>query len=227
MTREELKQHLRSQTCYTCYYRRDTPLPVSCVVKHDDWIRGIAASLPTSWTCENWLNKVDGRWSGKTNLSKRDYLELEAYARAQMEQDNTMETSAGCIVVKIYNGVPHVLITMAAGSWSHKWGFPKGLTEPGEDLKKAAARETKEETGITPSILDYLGSELTANKKKTVHAYIALVDSGEIDGKKAVNVQLAEIAEARFIPIDDVMEIVYPYQRPLFEKAKAYIEKEL
>src|ERR1700736_1006511 len=47
---------------------------------------------------------------------------------------------------------------------SPRWGIPKGVAEPGETLRAAAARELLEETGLTvaPDALAELG----------VHAYL-------------------------------------------------------
>lgn len=138
------------------------------------------------------------------------------------------EISAGCIVVKTYNGIPHVLLVHAAGNWKNKkFGFPKGRVENGEDLKSAAARESKEETGITSDVLDYIGSTKIKKSKKTVHAFMALYQSGPLDGKKATNFQREEVDVAKFYPIDKAIEMVYSYQKPLLEKAKKYIEEEL
>lgn len=138
------------------------------------------------------------------------------------------ETSAGCIVVKTYNGVPHVLLVHAAGSWKNKkFGFPKGRVEDGEDIKRAAERETKEESGITPDILDYIGSAKTKKAKKTVHAFIAFYKSGPLDGKKATDYQREEVDVAKFYPIKKAVDMVYAYQKPLLEKAKKYIEENL
>lgn len=136
------------------------------------------------------------------------------------------ETSAGCIIVKTYNGVPHVLLVHAAGNWKNKqFGFPKGRTEDGEDIERAAIRETKEETGITPDVLEHLGSAKTKKTKKTVHAFMALYKSGSLDGKKATDFQREEVDIAKFYPLDKAIEMVYAYQKPLMEKAKEYVKE--
>jgi 8-oxo-dGTP diphosphatase len=137
-----------------------------------------------------------------------------------------MVISAGCVVMKVFNGEPHVLMTHSAGNWQNKlFGIPKGHVEQGEDLKEAALRETKEETGITAEIIDYLGS--VKKPGKTVHAYIALYKSGSLDGKKAIDYQRSEIDVAKFYPVDQAVEMSYTYQRELLKKAKEYIETEM
>lgn len=137
-----------------------------------------------------------------------------------------MIESSGCVVVKAYNGVPHVLLVHAAGNWGNKrFGFPKGHVEENEELEITAARETEEETGISPDILEYLGSANTKRSKKVVHAFIAFYKSGTLDGKKAVNFQKEEVDVAKFYPIDRAVEMVYAYQKPLLEKAQKYIKE--
>ena len=37
------------------------------------------------------------------------------------------------------------------------WVLPKGTMEEGEDYKETALREVREETGVTPSIIKYIG----------------------------------------------------------------------
>jgi predicted NUDIX family NTP pyrophosphohydrolase len=138
------------------------------------------------------------------------------------------EQSAGCVVIKHFNGVPHVLLAHAAGNWKPPlklMGIPKGHVEAGEDIKRAAARETYEEVGIKPDILDYLGS-VTTNQGKKVHGYIALMKSGELDGKKATKLHRFEIDYAKFFPIEEAVSMVYAYQRPLIQRAIEYIERE-
>jgi predicted NUDIX family NTP pyrophosphohydrolase len=137
-----------------------------------------------------------------------------------------MDRSAGCIIIKHFNGVPHVLLAHAAGNWRSKlMGFPKGHVDEGEDLKKTAIREVQEEVGVTATILDKLG-EVKTKRGKQVTAFVALYKSGRLDGKKALDLQKEEVDWAKFYPIDQAIDMVYSYQKPLFQKAKAYIEKE-
>lgn len=55
------------------------------------------------------------------------------------------ETSAGGVVFRLTDGVPHFLLIRD----SHRnWGFPKGHIEEGEEPAGAATREVTEETGV-------------------------------------------------------------------------------
>jgi len=137
-----------------------------------------------------------------------------------------MEESAGCIIIKHFNGIPHVLLAHAAGNWRTKlMGFPKGHVDESESLEKAAIRETREEVGIVPDIINYLGSVKT-KKGKRVHAYLAFMKSGKLDGKKAIDLHKEEIDYAKFFPLENADQLVYTYQRPLIQKAKEYVERE-
>lgn len=63
------------------------------------------------------------------------------------------------------------------------WVLPKGTVEPGEGYKDTAAREVKEETGVTAAIIRYIGktnytftvSDDMVNKQ--VHWYLMMADS--------------------------------------------------
>jgi ADP-ribose pyrophosphatase YjhB (NUDIX family) len=57
----------------------------------------------------------------------------------------SVETSAGGVVVRSINGVPHVLIIRDPYK---KWGLPKGHVEEGEEPPETALREVSEETGL-------------------------------------------------------------------------------
>jgi len=54
--------------------------------------------------------------------------------------------SAGGVVIRVLEGVPHVLVIRDPYK---KWGLPKGHTEVGETLPETALREVTEETGLS------------------------------------------------------------------------------
>lgn len=56
-----------------------------------------------------------------------------------------IETSAGGVIYRVMEGVPHVLLIRDA--YEH-WGLPKGHLEEGETPDAAALREAEEETGL-------------------------------------------------------------------------------
>lgn len=56
-----------------------------------------------------------------------------------------VESSAGGVVVRTIEGVPHGLVIRDPYK---KWGLPKGHTEPGESPRQTALREVREETGL-------------------------------------------------------------------------------
>lgn len=63
------------------------------------------------------------------------------------------------------------------------WVLPKGTVEEGEEYKETAIREVQEETGVTASIIKYVGkSQYTFNTpqntvQKDVHWYLMMSDS--------------------------------------------------
>ena len=63
------------------------------------------------------------------------------------------------------------------------WVLPKGTVEVGEEYKETALREVKEETGVSASIIKYIGkSQYSFNTMndmihKNVHWYLMMADS--------------------------------------------------
>ena len=136
-----------------------------------------------------------------------------------------MKVSSGCAVIKYYLGVPHILLVVPSGYLrGKKFGIPKGLLEDGEDPLAAAIRETYEETGIKPLVLNKL-TEVYNKKKKKVIVYIALYESGELNDKNAINIQKSEIEVAQFIPLKCSEKLIYEYQKPIITSAIDYINK--
>lgn len=131
------------------------------------------------------------------------------------------ELSAGGIVYKKIKSGVLWLITQHS---QHKgWGFPKGIIgdeDENEKMEDAALREVGEEGGIKARIIDdkpvsvnykYKTDEYLVNKK----VYYFLMEY--ISGDPADHDW--EVAEAKFIPTDDVLKtLTYDTDKEAFEK---------
>ncbi len=127
-----------------------------------------------------------------------------------------MERSAGGVVVRVLDGVPHVLVIRDP---YQNWGLPKGHLENGEGSGEAAVREVGEETGLADLTL---GPELATidwyfrSGGKLIHKFCAFYLMRSADGDtvpeaaegitECVWLTLGE-AEAR-ISYDNAREVV-------------------
>lgn len=101
------------------------------------------------------------------------------------------------------------------------WGLPGGVTEPGERVEETAAREVREEVGLTCHKLTlfgvYSGPELHYRYPNgdEVHnvsvSYLCRDFSGEI------KVEPTEGKAAAFFAIDDLPAAISPPVRPIIE----------
>jgi ADP-ribose pyrophosphatase YjhB (NUDIX family) len=82
-----------------------------------------------------------------------------------------VEVSAGGVVVRVIEGVPHVLLIRDP---YRKWGLPKGHAEEGETPSETGLREVSEETGLSDL---RLGEELVTidwyfrSRGKKIHKF--------------------------------------------------------
>ena len=93
-------------------------------------------------------------------------------------------------------------------------------TNPGERPEETAAREVREETGITAAVREPLGDVNYWYRRggrrvyKTVHFYLFDYVSGSTDDHDH------EVEEARWIPLREaVSTLSYPGERALIERA--------
>ena len=93
-----------------------------------------------------------------------------------------MIEATSCGGVDIFRGKILVLYKNYKNKYEG-WVLPKGTVEPGEDYKETALREVKEETGVSASIIKYIGkSQYSFNTpqdmvEKDVHWYLMMADS--------------------------------------------------
>jgi 8-oxo-dGTP pyrophosphatase MutT (NUDIX family) len=126
-----------------------------------------------------------------------------------------LETSYGGVVVR----GDQLLVITPAGK-RRVTGLPKGGPNPGERGEDTAAREVREETGITASVREPLGDVTYWYRRsgrrvfKTVHFYLCDYVSGSTEDHDH------EVENARWIPIARASSALsYPGERALIERA--------
>jgi 8-oxo-dGTP pyrophosphatase MutT (NUDIX family) len=125
------------------------------------------------------------------------------------------ETSYGGVVVR----GDKVLVITPAGK-RRVTGLPKGGPNPGESGEQTAAREVREETGVTATVREPLGDVNYWYRRggrrvyKTVHFYLCDYVSGSTDDHDH------EVENARWMPLEDARTALsYPGERALIERA--------
>ncbi|MCU1475101.1 MAG: mismatch repair protein MutT [Amnibacterium sp.] len=133
-----------------------------------------------------------------------------------------------------HDGLEVLLGHMGGPFWARKqegaWTVPKGLLEPGEEPLEAARREFREETGIpvpdgTPVPLGDVRT--SGGKTVTVWAVEADVDvAGFSPGTFTLEwpprsgrlLEVPEIDELRWVPLDAAQRMLTASQRPLLAR---------
>ena len=127
------------------------------------------------------------------------------------------ETSYGGVVIR----GDEVLVITPVGK-RRVTGLPKGGPQLGESGEQTAAREVREETGVTASVREPLGDVNYWYRRggrrvyKTVHFYLFDYVSGSTDDHDH------EVEDARWIPLAEARTALsYPGERALIERALA------
>ena len=130
------------------------------------------------------------------------------------DQRPLRETSYGGVVVR----GDEVLVITPIGK-RRVTGLPKGGPNPGERPEETAAREVREETGVTATVREFLGDVNYWYRRggrrvyKTVHFYLCDYVSGSTDDHDH------EVEEARWIPLAEATgTLSYPGERALIER---------
>jgi 8-oxo-dGTP pyrophosphatase MutT (NUDIX family) len=125
------------------------------------------------------------------------------------------ETSYGGVVVR----GDEVLVIVPRGR-RRVLGLPKGGPVPGEAPEQTAAREVREETGVTVAVRERLG-QVDYNYRrsgrvidKTVHFYLCEFEGGDTADHDH------EVDDARWMPLREARRrLSYPGERRMIERA--------
>lgn len=131
------------------------------------------------------------------------------------------EVSAGGVVVH-EDQVLVIVPTRRAADGSHVLGLPKGHLDGDETLEQAAAREVREETGVTAELMHDLGEVRywyvrDRNRiAKSVHFFLFRYVSGDLADHDE------EVLEARWMGLEEAGQaLTYPGERDMVSRALA------
>ena len=97
-------------------------------------------------------------------------------------------------------GLKDVHVALIKGSYSGRWGFPKGNIDSGETPKQAAVREFKEETGV-PILEPSLDYKLVVPGKTSKILYVSIVDK-----KFQMKPEDSEISDSRWFKLSELSQ---------------------
>ena len=103
-------------------------------------------------------------------------------------------------VMMFTSGLPETYVALVKGSYSGRWGFPKGNIDSGETPKQAAVREFKEETGV-PILEPSLEYTLRVSGDTPKLFYVSVVNK-----KFQMKPEDAEISEAKWFSIQELSQ---------------------
>ena len=95
----------------------------------------------------------------------------------------------------------------------HKWNFPGGVIEDGEDIEIGLAREVLEETNVVCEITNMIDKFTTYDPENVIHIFNGTYVSGDIKP------QLHEILQAKWFTIEEALQL------PMAHNSKTNIEK--
>ncbi|MBP1705437.1 MAG: hydrolase [Chloroflexi bacterium] len=134
-------------------------------------------------------------------------------------------TSAGGVVVRAIEGVPHLVAGRRRRDRDGAtWTLPKGTPDPGETLEETAVREVAEETGLQVRIvapLDQIQYSFVRSRiriDKTVHYWLMEPTGGDLASHDH------EFEEVRWVPFAEASALLtFETERALAERASALL----
>lgn len=150
--------------------------------------------------------------------------------------------SAGVLLFRQRAGMTEVLLIKPGGPfWRNKnvgaWMIPKGMVEPGEQPAEAALREFEEETGTKLDAMPFPLATVRQAGGKKVEAFAvegdldpASVRSNDFEvewpPKSGRRERFPEVAEARWMGLEEARELMLPSQLPLLDALERTLKGE-
>lgn len=134
---------------------------------------------------------------------------LQRWPQALLQKYASKLQPAGVLVpIVVRDDSMSVLLTQRAASLSQHPGqvsFPGGRMEPGDaDVRATALRETQEEIGITPQLVDVVGFLQTS---PTVSGYAVTPVIGLVAGGYLLDIDRREVELVFEVPLDFLLDV--------------------
>lgn len=122
-----------------------------------------------------------------------------------------------CIIALVVNEYNEVALLRQNYISTTYYNLVSGYMKPGETAEETALREIEEEIGIKCNNIQIIGTNWFAKKELLMIEFIAY-------GKKAELKLSGEVDDARWVKIDDAINMVHPKGSASFEVTKAYFD---
>jgi 8-oxo-dGTP pyrophosphatase MutT (NUDIX family) len=131
------------------------------------------------------------------------------------------EFSAGGIVLRRMRGRVWLAAIRPQGRPPGHWVLPKGLVDRGESMLEAALREVREETGLVAEPVERLPEVryVYTRDGQRVFKLVRFWHMRPVGGRIGVidPAMEVEVAEARWVPLDERVPLAYRGERKLVE----------
>ena len=130
------------------------------------------------------------------------------------------EKSCGAV---LFRGGPGQRRFLILHSTLGHWTLCKGHVEPGETEHETAAREIREETGLSVEFVDGFRQVITYSPAPDVEKDVVFFLGRA--GEGPVSCQPEEVREALFLPLEETLaRLTHPSDRETLAKAAAFLE---